>query len=380
MIAPDSQLTNFAECSIMSTLIHPGGDALMKLFNFLAKLYLTILYFVVFAVLIGAVIGILLLLNCDIVIAAAFLPFIAIGSGFVSAYLNKHIALILNALRRLIILPASRYYKTERFLSLKEELSGMVNEYNELNAHLDEVKKRYYFNPQLARSLPESVRRNENGDYTAKDFLRSIDCDREVYVAAHDEPFKFFCHFYNIKKDARTLRDFEQLYQDMNSILNGYLILLKKRRNILTEFKKRVPFIIRVLGDSEFYEELGISKPSLPYFHEFDFTDKKGHEHRKLHSVVRLELTLDTVEKFIAYLAHACRKNGSINEKRVVMSADLIKNVTERDNNTCQRCGATADDDTLLLALDYLDKASANAPLGTDDIHTVCWRCNHRYS
>jgi len=63
------------------------------------------------------------------------------------------------------------------------------------------------------------------------------------------------------------------------------------------------------------------------------------------------------------------------------MTKKLREFIKKRDNYTCQTCGASiADQSLLLLEVDHIIPVSKGGLSTEDNLQTLCWKCNRTKS
>ena len=93
----------------------------------------------------------------------------------------------------------NKYYKNEKFLSLKTRIKNYIDECNEMNVHIEELKNTYIDFKQTDYGTAHSI------DYSNYNYKRSelkkyknskyvYNCSLTVCRNAQQQPFKYLCN------------------------------------------------------------------------------------------------------------------------------------------------------------------------------------------
>lgn len=90
-------------------------------------------------------------------------------------------------------------------------------------------------------------------------------------------------------------------------------------------------------------------------------------------------MNIDNLNKFITYLSENIKFKKSIKKQRILMTSTLRKQILDRDKYTCQYCGLSSQEEpNLLLEIDHIIPISKGGITITDNLQTLCWRCNRK--
>ena len=158
---------------------------------------------------------------------------------------------------------------------------------------------------------------------------------------------------------------------------------LKEAKKIIDDYKKEydqyvqdVPKYVMDADESGFYSRLGltiIDESELTIEYKFIYTSDGG--------MVQRSFTVPMSEENIAELVHQLESKLSLDalakEQRALMTPKLRNFIKERDNYTCCECGNSVyAEPNLLLEIDHIIPVSKGGLTETDNLRTLCWRCN----
>lgn len=145
------------------------------------------------------------------------------------------------------------YYKSDAFLEIKESIKDNTLKCNELNAHIEELKKSYINIKQVDYGNANYI---DNSNYNFKrPELKSFRNDNNVYNCsltvcknAQNQPFKYICKYFNIEANEETLSNFEKVLNDFAAAEQGKILLWDERDKIISSISERIPIFIKFLG------------------------------------------------------------------------------------------------------------------------------------
>lgn len=272
------------------------------------------------------------------------------------------------------------YFKSSKFLEIKESIKENTRECNELNAHIKELKNVYLnFNPtDYGNANYTDISKFKFKRPKLKDVSNSTnicDCSSTVCKNAQQQPFKYICKYFNIKPDEETLQKFEKVLNDFSAAEDGKKILKNERDKIVSNIQ--VPFLIKKISPKRLDKELGFEEFSFDQYYfptfEFRYISSGGNSSMKCSVVFDIE----NLNKFIEYLSNSIKFRKSIAGQRALMTSALREKIKIRDNYTCQNCGlSTKQEPNLLLEIDHIIPLSKNGLTCEDNLQTLCWKCN----
>lgn len=272
------------------------------------------------------------------------------------------------------------YFKSDKFTKLKSSVKEYVDDSNQLNNHIEELKKPFTtnFNKGLANFQDISsynYKRSQFDKYQNNYFTHN--CSLQVCRNAKNEPFKYFCKYFDIKQDEESLEKFEKMLNDFSAVEESKTYLNNKYNEIFNKIKSELPFLIRKFRKNKVYEKLGLQKLAFNnlYFPKYTFLyiSAGGNASTKTEIV----MDINNLNKFVEYLNDNIKWRNSIQGQRALMTSKLRNQIKERDNYTCQICNNSINNEpNLLLEIDHKIPLSKGGMTKEENLQTLCWRCN----
>lgn len=281
-----------------------------------------------------------------------------------------------------VVIYGKLYFKGEKFQSIKQGISTYIEDCNELNAHIEELRntyaniKRVDYGEAKFQNISH-YNYKKKGIANLKYSPEIYDCSRTVCDNARKQPFKYICKYFNIKADEKTLEQFENMLNNFTSAEEGKVLLENKKSDILESIAHDVPALIKALFKRTLEKELG--------FHEFAFNElyfptfcfryvSAGGNSGTQFSV---EMNIEMLERFVNYLAENVKFRKSIEGQRRLMTPKLRQHIIERDGYTCQYCNnSTNKEPNLLLEVDHIIPLAKGGTTTEENLQTLCWKCN----
>lgn len=118
------------------------------------------------------------------------------------------------------------YYKSSGFLNIKNHIESYINECNELNNHIEELKdtKLIVNNSETGKALYYDTSKHNYKRKHLKDqkYAPNIhNCSRTVCDNARKKPFEYVCKYFGIKATEDTLENFENLLNNFEAAEEG---------------------------------------------------------------------------------------------------------------------------------------------------------------
>ena len=275
------------------------------------------------------------------------------------------------------------YYKGKKFKAIKDSITNYINECNELNEHIEELKKSYnkIYNP---RSYGHAEYANTSKYKYKKPFLKQENYSTQVKNVsiticknAQEEPIKYLVKYFDIAKTEETLNYFEKILNDFSAAEQGKQVLKDKEESILASISDKVPFIIRKFDNKRLQKKIGFNPIDFSqyYFPKFTFqyVSPGGNSSNK----VDIILDLNNLNDLVEYLAEQIKYNKSAKKQRTLMTLKLRDKIKERDNYTCRICGISPTQEPhLLLEIDHIVPIAKGGLSTEDNLQTLCWKCN----
>lgn len=303
-------------------------------------------------------------------------------SGFFIFLSLVAIALILYYV--FVLIYCSAYFKGKKFHALKDSISEYIEDCNELNQHIEDlrssyvdVKKTDYGEASYSNVGNHNYKRK--GIANAKYAPNVYDCSRQVCDSARKQPFKYICKYFNIKENEKSLEQFEEILNNFSAAEEGEELSRNKRKEILASIKKDVPGVVRTYFSNKLERELGFDEFEFdelffPVF-SFRYISSGGN------SGSQFDVTMDIpmLERFINYLSERVKFRVSAEGQRRLMTPKLRRFIIDRDDNTCKNCGnSTYNEPNLLMEVDHIIPIAKGGMTTEENLQTLCWKCNRR--
>jgi len=274
------------------------------------------------------------------------------------------------------------YFKGKSFLSIKARIQSYIDDCNDLNRHIEELKDTklvinrldtgeaaYYDNSKWNVKRPEL----KNQKYAPN----VHNCSRTVCDGARKEPFKYICKYFGISADEESLEQFENVLNNFEAAEDGKIALQKERENILSNIQSEIPALIKKFSKKKIEKNLGfdVIDFSTLYFpkYVFKYTSSGGNASTECDIV----MDIDNLNKFVVYLSEKIKFKKSAAGQRALMTSKLREKIKQRDGYTCKKCGLSVEKEpNLLLEIDHIIPIAKGGMTTEDNLQTLCWRCN----
>lgn len=281
----------------------------------------------------------------------------------------------------------NRYFASGEFLAHKARVDEFVTEYNEIASYANTFKtfslqsdssdKYKYARQGAARDISTyNMTRNR---YTADVRQANVhQCSLQVVRNAELEPYKYLCKYFDFKPNEPNLNRIEEI-GEMISRFENTVVNLDQR---LDEIKQELippAYILKYYAD-ELYFHLNLQLPHINFeypLYKFQYVSAGGN------SGLEFPITLDaqTVEELAEYMSETIQRGKTVKAQRALMTRKLREYIKQRDHYTCQQCGAsTAEQSLLLLEVDHIIPVSKGGLSTEDNLQTLCWKCNRSKS
>jgi hypothetical protein len=274
------------------------------------------------------------------------------------------------------------YFKGEKFQAIKNNIKEYVDDCNNLNDHIEELKTNFkeikskdYGSASLTDNSSYNYQRKELNKY--KDNKYVYNCSLQICRNAQEQPFVYLTKYFNLKNDEEPLNIFEEMLNNFESAEQGKTLLENKRQEVLQKIDNEIPYLIKTFRTSKLEKELGFSKIVFNNLHfptyTFSYISSGGN------ASMRTDITLDidNLNKFVEYLSDNIKWRKSVQGQRALMTSKLREYIKERDNYTCKHCNNSINNEpNLLLEIDHKIPLSKGGMTTEDNLQTLCWRCN----
>ena len=277
-----------------------------------------------------------------------------------------------------------KFFKSEYFLNIKNKIQVNTDECNELNRHIEELKRAYVDFEQIDYAEAEY---KDTSIYNYKrpklneisNSANVYNCSLTVCRNAQQQPFKYLCKYFNIKQDENTLEKFEEVLNDFEAAEQGKILLKLERDKIVNSIIDEIPFLIKNIEYNKVIDKLGFNRIDFSqlYFPKyiFNYVSSGGNSSMKC-SIV---FNIDTLNRFINYLSQIIKTKNSTKGQRALMTSVLREEIKKRDNFTCKYCGnSTYKEPNLLLEIDHIIPISKGGTTTKENLQTLCWKCNRK--
>lgn len=276
------------------------------------------------------------------------------------------------------------YYKSHKFSEIKQRINTYINDCNELNRHIENLKhttlisdKKDYGNASYQDSSAWNYKRKylKNQKYTPN----IHNCSRTVCNNAKNKPFEYICKYFGIKATEETLSGFENILNNFEAAEEGKKHLQAEKQEILNNIQTEIPFFIKKFSKKNLEQKLGFEKidVSTAYFPKYIFKYVSSGGNASIECDVVMDI--DNLNKFVSFLSEKIKFNKSVAGQRSLMTSKLRQHIKERDGYTCKECGVSIQDEPhLLLEIDHIVPVSKGGLTTEDNLQTLCWRCNRK--
>ena len=275
-----------------------------------------------------------------------------------------------------------QYFKSDRFLMIKDRIQAHIQDCNELNRHIEELKDTALVANRIDYGEAEY---HDNSRWKVKrDALKSTkyapyvyNCSRTVCDNARREPFKYVCKYFGITADEPTLDKFENILNNFSAAEDGKVALKAERESLMDSISSEIPALIKRFSSKKLESNLGFDPVdfSTVYFPKYVF--KYVSAGGNTSTSYDITMDIDNLNRFIVYLSEKVKFKKSAAGQRALMTSKLRQQIKERDHFTCKSCGvSTADEPHLLLEIDHIIPVAKGGLTTEDNLQTLCWKCN----
>lgn len=276
------------------------------------------------------------------------------------------------------------YYKSSKFTEIKQRIDAYINDCNELNEHIEDLKrtdlisnKTDYGDASYRDSSKWNYKRKHLKDQKYAPNIHH--CSRTVCSNAQKKPFEYICKYFGIKATEETLSNFESILNNFEAAEEGKKHLLNEKNKILKSIETDIPALIKKFSKNKLEKNLGFKQidMSTAYFPKYVFQYVSSGGNASTHCNVIMDI--DNLNRFILFLSEKIKFNKSVAAQRALMTSKLRQSIKERDGFTCKQCGVSVQQESnLLLEIDHIIPISKGGLTTEDNLQTLCWRCNRR--
>ena len=276
----------------------------------------------------------------------------------------------------------SAYFHGSRFQDIRARIQDHIRDRNELNEHIETLKsarlgidQARYGHSDYHDNSKWNYNRTELNKISNEPYVYS--CSRTICDNSRKNPMQYVCKYFGFTADAETLSTFEQMLNDFVAAEDGRKGLVAQRSEILASISNEVPGLIRRFGAKRLERELGFEEVDLSdtWYPRFVFQYVSAGGNASTENVIVMDTP--NLEAMVNYLNDRIRWEKSVAHQRALMTRALRNSILARDNPTCQQCGVSLKDEPhLLLEVDHIVPVSKGGLTATDNLQTLCWRCN----
>ena len=276
------------------------------------------------------------------------------------------------------------YFKSEKFLAIKNRIYAYIINCNELNEHIEDLKHTYLGINQLDYGnsvyYDNSCYNYKRPELHKQKYAPDIyNCSRTVCDNARKQPFKYICKYFNIKLNEESLVKFERVLNNFEAAELGKFLLNREKYAILNSISNEIPYLIRTLGKQKLEMKLGFQEIdfSTMYFPKFIFKYISSGGNASMQCDIVMDI--DNLNRFVAYLSENIKFKKSIQGQRALLTSKLRNKILQRDGYMCKQCGASLQKEpNLLLEIDHIIPLSKGGMTKENNLQTLCWRCNRK--
>lgn len=276
------------------------------------------------------------------------------------------------------------YYKSSAFVEIKQRIDAYINDCNELNRHIENLKdtgllvnRSDYGKAAYQDSSKWNYKRKHLQEQKYAPNIHN--CSRTVCDNARKKPFEYVCKYFGIKATEENLSDFENILNNFEAAEEGKKHLQDEKEKILNSIQNDIPILIKKFSKNNLEQKLGFEQidMSSAYFpkYVFQYISSGGNASTQCDVV----MDIDNLNRFVLFLSEKIKFNKSVAGQRALMTSKLRQHIKERDGYTCKQCGVSIQQEpNLLLEIDHIVPVSKGGLTTEDNLQTLCWRCNRK--
>lgn len=273
------------------------------------------------------------------------------------------------------------YFKSKKFKNIKDSVSSLTNEFNDLNIYADTLSVNILGGQTRQTFVGETINNSRwaykhSGSFSRQNHSNVYNCSRSVVSNAQLDGFKYLCKYFNITVDEEHRNLANEMLNNFITYTESRKILEIKRDRLYTSIKNKIPFLIKIFKESLYKKldlvDLDLKSVIYPRY-TFAYTSSGGNSGLNY----TLELSTTTLNQFIEWLDKTIKYKKSAQYQRIIMTSNLRNRIKERDNFSCKKCGISINDEpTLLLEIDHIIPISKGGMSVDENLQCLCWKCN----
>lgn len=274
------------------------------------------------------------------------------------------------------------YFRSAKFIAIKNRISAHIQDCNDLNDHIEELKSTH-IGADMTRRGHSDYHDNSKWNFKRSGFKKITNapnvynCSRSVCDGSRRDPMKYVCKYFGFSADEPTLSKFENMLNNFTAVEDGKNSLTSEKNEILASISDDVPFLIKKFSKKLLAKKLGFKDVDLSdtYYPSFKFQYVSAGGNASTENTIVMDIP--NLNAMVNYLNDRIKWKKSVAGQRALMTSALRKHILERDNYTCRQCGiSTYAEPHLLLEVDHIIPVSKGGMTTEDNLQTLCWRCN----
>jgi hypothetical protein len=274
------------------------------------------------------------------------------------------------------------YFNSSKFKKIKSEIQNHINNCNELNLHIEELKNSFVeinsinyglgnLNDRSTYNYNRPSWKNDSSNH------KTYKCSSTIVNNANNQPVKYLCKYFNIEINEDSLEKFETTLNNFAAAEQGKVLLNNEKKSILTNIHFQIPTYIFNYKYDLLVQKLGFNVIDLSdlYFPTFSFQYTSPGGYSSINCDIKLNI--ENLDKLVVYINDLIKFRKSIKGQRLLMTSNLREYIKSRDFYSCQTCkNSTQNEKNLLLEIDHIIPLSKGGLTIEENLQTLCWKCN----
>ena len=272
------------------------------------------------------------------------------------------------------------YYDSPAFSKVKASCETLMNAQRDFNNYINEKVN------SISQLFGTKTARTETVSTDVNNYIRpyqktitpfTAEVSSAVFASAENSPLEYVVkNFYPDKKAyPEQIQKLYSLIEELETLRDAKIIL----ENYKVEYQQYlgdVPDYVMKNDEDGFYSRLGfavIDESVLTVEYKFSYTSGGGMAQRSF----TVPMTEETIAELIKLLESKLTASAFAKEQRNLMTKKLRESIKERDHFTCCLCGnSIKKEPNLLLEIDHIIPVAKGGRTTTENLQTLCWRCN----
>ncbi len=155
----------------------------------------------------------------------------------------------------------SIYFKSTNFALIKDSVSALTSEFNELNEYADFLSLNI-LGGQTEQIFVGSTHNNSSwgykhsGLFSRQNHSQIYHCSRSIVGNAQLDGFKYLCKYFNINVDEESRNIANEMLNNFTTYFESRDVLVRKRDLLFVSIRDDLPFLISAFKKSLF-QKLG---------------------------------------------------------------------------------------------------------------------------